>query len=232
MRELVGSPDREITCLEEERSPWSPAFNLDDTPYLIHTTNVDFDLFANPSMLMASSMRSPEKRSAKRPRLDRSRSANILADITNSSDRKITSAPKLSFTPSLVPTFYDSPIKALGILDSPSTSYGTESLNKLTSPSFNLGAFEFPQEEDFFGVEFLSEEIGDFSGVDIMQGFQKIGSGTPSSRSTPKVNNSSRPTLDAVSPRGFRNALCTGFVDIYSYGMRTELLVFDLSVDV
>jgi hypothetical protein len=189
VRELVGSPERGITCLEEEPPPWSPAFNLDDTAYLLHAADIDYDFFAaNPGMLMAQNTGSPEKRSAKRPRLDRSRSANILADITNSSNRKITSTPKLNFNPSLAPTAYDSPTKSLGIMDSPSTLFGTEPLNKLESPSFSIGVFDLPQ-EDFYGAEFLSEEINDFSGVDIMQGFQKIGSGAHSSRNTPKANN-------------------------------------------
>lgn len=191
VRELVGSPERGITCLDEELPPWSPAFNLDDTAYLISAFDVDYDIFAaNPSMLMAPSTGSPEKRSAKRQRVERSRSANILADITNSNNKKVTSTPKLSFTPSLAPSFYDSPVKGLGIMDSPSALLGIESLNKLESPSFSINAFELPQEEEFFGAEFLSEEMTDFSGMDIMQGFQKIGSGAHSSRNSPKANNS------------------------------------------
>lgn len=200
VRELVGSPERGITCLGEELPPWSPAFNLDDTTYLFGF-DVDYDIFAaNPSMLMAPGTGSPEKRSAKRPRLDRSRSANILADITNSSSAK-NATPKLNFTPKLCPSTYGSPLKELGIMESPSL-LGSGSLNRLESPSFNIDAFDLPQEEEFYGTEFLSEEITDFSGVDITQGFQRIGSGVQLSRNTPKAN-TSRPALGRSSTTRF-----------------------------
>jgi hypothetical protein len=71
-------------------------------------------------------------------------------------------------------------------MESPSALLEIPSLNTLDSPSFNLGVFDLPHEEDFSGAEFLTEEVTEFTGVDIMQGFQKIGSGTQSSRNTPK----------------------------------------------
>jgi forkhead transcription factor HCM1 len=187
VRAMVGSPEHGLNCLDEDLPPWSPEFNLDDTQYLFSGYDIDYDIFAaNPSMLTAPGRGSPEKRSTKRPRLDRSRSANILADITNTNSKNITSTPKLKFTPSLAPPSFDSPLKALGIMESPSVLLGIPSLNSVDSPSFNLGAFDLPHEDDFFGAEFLAEEVAEFTGVDIMQGFQKIGSGTQSSRNTPK----------------------------------------------
>ena len=72
-------------------------------------------------------------------------------------------------------------------MDSPFALMGMEALTKVDWPSFGLGAFDLPQ-EDFYVTEFLSEEATDFSGMDIMQGFQKIGSGTQSTRNTPKAN--------------------------------------------
>ncbi|TVY90257.1 Forkhead protein [Lachnellula willkommii] len=200
VREMVGSPLRGVTSLDENL-PWSPAFNIDDS-YLFQefTNGADFDIFTDNAagFLSVPGMGSPEKRSAKRPRLDRSRSANILADISNTNyNKNLTSTPLLKLTPSLATSISKSPKKGFGLVDSPTRLLNLdESPFKLPaqSPSFNLQAFDLPH-DDFLGAEFLSEEFDDdFSGVDIMQGFQKIGAGgSHSSRNTPKTNTSSRP---------------------------------------
>ena len=137
---------------------------------------------------------SPEKRSSKRPRLDRSRSANIMAEISSmpssfmNQARSITSTntPLLKFTPSKQQHTF-SPTKSLSnFFDSPSDH--PQSPSKMSSSAYNLGNFEIDQ--DFFGSEFLEDGLG-FDGVDIMQGFQKVGSGAaphggPSARKAPK----------------------------------------------
>ncbi|TVY59567.1 Forkhead protein sep1, partial [Lachnellula suecica] len=198
VREMVGSPLRGVTSLDENL-PWSPAFNLDDNYLFQEFTHGDFDIFTDSTgFLSVPGMGSPEKKSAKRPRLDRSRSANILADISNSNySKSITSTPLLKLTPGLSSSIFKSPSKGLGLMDSPTKLLSID--NSLSpfklpaqSPSFNHQAFDLPH-DDFLGAEFLSEELDDFSGVDIMQGFQKIGAGGASSRSTPKTNTSSRP---------------------------------------
>jgi forkhead transcription factor HCM1 len=203
VREMVGSPLRDMSCLDEG-IPWSPAFNLDDTSYMFHDFGADFDIFADGGHLSVPGNGSPEKKSAKRPRLDRSRSANILADISNTNfNKNVTSTPLLKFTPStnLNASAFDSPLKGLGLLDSPSHLLGIDSPTKvqIPSPTFSISAFDLPQEDAFYGSEFLTDDIGDSSGWDIMQGFQKIGSGgtgngAQSTRSTPKTG-SSRPPL-------------------------------------
>jgi hypothetical protein len=203
VRELVGSPLRDMTCLDES-IPWSPAFNLDDTHYMFHDLGADFDVFADGGLLSIPGCGSPEKKSAKRPRLDRSRSANILADISNTNfNKNITSTPLLKFTPSTnISSGFNSPLKGLGLLDSPSHLLGLDSPTKvqIPSPSFSISAFDLPQEDTFYGAEFLADDIGDSSGWDIMQGFQKIGSGAAagnggqSAKNTPKTS-SSRPPL-------------------------------------
>jgi forkhead transcription factor HCM1 len=201
---MVGSPLRDVTCLDEGNIPFSPAFNLDDTNYMFHDFNTDFDIFNDTNFLSIPGNGSPEKKSAKRPRLDRSRSANILADISNTNfNKNITSTPLLKFTPStnLSGSAFNSPLKGLGFMESPGGFLGIDSPSKiqLTSPSFNLTAFDLPQEDAFYGAEFLTDDIGDSSGWDIMQGFQKIGSGNSgvngvqNTKSTPKTSSSSRP---------------------------------------
>jgi hypothetical protein len=191
VRELVGSPVRGMTVLDES-FPWSPAFNLealDENGYLFPDLNTDFDTFADASMglLSVPGNGSPEKRSAKRPRLERSKSTNVLADISNNRDKSVTSTPMLKFTPRTDLFPYNSSTTGLGLMESPSRLLGIMSPSKMVSPSMSVN-FDFPTEEEFYGVEFLTEEITDFGGMDIMQGFQKIGSGAQSSRSTPKTN--------------------------------------------
>jgi hypothetical protein len=197
VREMVGSPLRGIRVLDEN-TPWSPAFNLatlDESSYMLSDFGAEFDIFADTSLglLSVPGNGSPEKRSAKRPRIERSKSANILADISNNSNKSVTSTPMLKFTPSLEPIAYNSATKGLGFMESPSKLLGIESPSKMASPSFSVCNFDLPADEEFYGAEFLDEEIIDFGCMDIMQGFQKIGSGAQSSRTTPKTN--SRPAF-------------------------------------
>lgn len=189
VREMVGSPLRGMTVLDEHQ-PWSPAFHLDDisTGCMFTDFAPDFDIFADPgSFLSIPGNGSPEKRSAKRPRLDRSKSANILADFSQSNINKaLTSTPILKLTPSTNHGSF-SPLKGLGLMESPSKFLAVDSPTKMPSPSFSLSGFDLPQ-DDFYGSEFLSEDINE--GWDILQGFQKIGAGSgggaQSNRGTPK----------------------------------------------
>ena len=182
VREMVGSPLRGMTVLEENQ-PWSPAFQLVDdshSSYIFPDFHGDYDIFADSSFLTVPGNGSPEKRSAKRPRLDRSRSVNILADMShNSFGKSLTSTPLLKLTPSSNHIYNQSPLKGLGLMESPSKLLGINSPSKIASPNFSLDAFKLPHGEgndEFFGAdEFLSEEINE--GWDIMQGFQKIGAG-------------------------------------------------------
>jgi forkhead transcription factor HCM1 len=193
VREMVGSPLRGMTVLDENM-PWSPAFNLDDTTYMFQDfVTQDFDIFTDltTGLLSVPGNGSPEKRSAKRPRLDRSRSANILADISNTNtprfNKNITSTPILKFTPALSNhSTFNSPIKGLGLggMESPSKllDIGIESPTKSTG--FELSNFDLPEEE-YFGAEFLVEDVD--AGWDIMAGFKKIGGGNENQEKTPKM---------------------------------------------
>jgi forkhead transcription factor HCM1 len=168
VRQLVGSPERGLACLEEN-VPWSPAFHIDqmdDSSFL--DLSGDFDVFNDMStnMFLVPGNGSPEKRPAKRPRMDRAHSTSVLGDITNTNyNKSITSTPRLNFTPTLAPAF-----------DSPCKQFGNGSPLKFGSPSLGMDDFDIHQ-EDFCGAEFLTDELTEFSGMDIMQGFQKIGAG-------------------------------------------------------
>jgi len=166
VRELVGSPVRGASVLDD-CLPWSPAFNIGDS--LFPDLETDFDLFidASADLLSAPGNGSPEKkRPAKRPRLDHApHSTSVLSDISNvhnfTKTRSVTSTPRLNFTPTLAPSF-ESPSKALG-LGSPS---------KFQSPALSIASFDLPQ-DDY--SEFLADGIAEDSGMDILQGFAKIG---------------------------------------------------------
>jgi forkhead transcription factor HCM1 len=198
VREMVGSPVRDMTCLDENLPPWSPAVNFYDTPFIFSDLNDGGDIFADTGLefgwVPLTENGSPEKRSAKRPRLDRSRSANVLVDISNNCNKSVTSTPMPRFTPNLIPSVFNSPTRGLGIMESPSKLFGLESPSKVKSPSVNASAFGIHQDEEFYGAEFLSEEVTDFSGMDIMQGFQKIGARGQAPRNTPKTSGT-RPAL-------------------------------------
>jgi hypothetical protein len=184
VRQLVGSPDRGLSCLDEN-TPWSPAFNLEDTSFA--EFSAEFDIFAdNTTALLSGQGSSPVKRSAKRPRLDRAHSTNFLSDVSNKC-KSITSTPMIKYvsTPTLAASAFESPSKLLNL----------ESPSKFNPSSLDLSAFDIPQ-EDFYGAEFLTDEVTEFSGVDILQGFQKIGAGGHGNRQAPNGNNSNpRPSF-------------------------------------
>ncbi|KAG9231644.1 fork head domain-containing protein [Amylocarpus encephaloides] len=199
VRAMVGSPLRGVTSLDEDL-PWSPAFHLEDSTYIFQdfVGGNEFDIFNEHSFLSVPGDGSPEKRSAKRPRIDRSKSANILSGTSHHNFAKnVTSTPSLKLTPSVGVSIFSSPNSGLGLMDSPSKMLNLSSPTKVPSPSFNLEAFDLPN-DDFFGNEFLEEDFNDFAGVDIMQGFQRIGAG---GRNTPQANSSRPPFSRSFTSR-------------------------------
>jgi forkhead transcription factor HCM1 len=188
VRQMVGSPVRADEVFNET-IPWSPAFQMDqqvdESSYLFNTCpdifgEASFDLLSVPGHL------SPEKRPIKRQRLDHPRpatSAGILGEMSPATlNGNISSTPHMKFFSTMAPSNMASPLKG----------YGTGSPLKFNSPSLTFTDFDLPQ-EDFYGAEFLAEELTEYPGMDIMQGFQKIGAGQ-----TPK-GNASRPPINRNS---------------------------------
>lgn len=169
VKQLVGSPDRNLSCMEDSLS-FTPHFQLDHE--FIDFNDSTFEIFADPDFDFLSNVSngSPEKRSAKRPRLEKSHSANVLSDISSNVKRSLTPAPMLKLTPApkLAPSPFESPCRHLGL--------SSNSPSKIRSPTLDFSAFDLP-EDDFLSAEFLAEDPTEFDGVDISQGFQKIGSG-------------------------------------------------------
>lgn len=160
IRELVGSPVKSLSLLHEE-IPFSPAFNIiEDESYAFHDDSFtsNFSIFSdNPDHKQSVSVfGSPEKRSIRRPRLDRaSTTANVLTEASHSSNHN-----GRALIPALKAPFLESPVRQ----KSPSKS-----------PAYDSNIMNFPK-DDFFGLDFFADEdADDFGGLDILQGFQKIG---------------------------------------------------------
>lgn len=158
IRELVGSPVKNMGLLHDE-IPFSPAFSIleDEHSAFNDEFSASFDIFKDnyEDGFVHYSPASIKKRSIRRHRFDRaSRAGNVLADITGSSLNGNASAPAFN-TP-----FFDSPTR-----QKPSKS-PTASRNNICNR----------EKEDIFDLEFLAEEEPeDSGGLDLLQGFQKIG---------------------------------------------------------
>ena len=184
---MLNSPLRRVSTLAEENIPWSPAFNMDDTIFNVNDFGPDqggFDIFQDlqegsfePSFFASahngSPIKSPIKRSAKRMRLDRCHSASALREITNSASHKsLTSTPYLK-VPSHFPELdYETPSKAFDGFSSPSKIFLQSPIAAKTNSSIKE---EWPSLEEFCTSQFLEDEPEEGSGLDILQGFEKIG---------------------------------------------------------
>ncbi|KAM5351532.1 hypothetical protein ACJ41O_004255 [Fusarium nematophilum] len=204
VRHMLQSPLRRVTGISDDTVPWSPAFNLDETVYnfdcdVVNTAdfdifqdfaNIDDNVFATMSSADAGS---PVKRSVKRARLDRSVSTSALGEITNSAARKpIASAPLLKVPDQ--PAQFETPSKMFEGLSSPSKMF-QQSPVRSQSPSKYSNLMEIPADGDWPGLmidpaEFIghgTHDVTDFSGLDILKGFEKIGSGSQSNNN-PRSN--------------------------------------------
>ncbi|KAL2036978.1 hypothetical protein N7G274_010263 [Stereocaulon virgatum] len=175
IRELVGSPIQRHRSLLSDEVSYSPAFNIvdDENSLFDEDFNTSFNIFEDVDAAHArASSASPVKRSVRRPRLERaSKTTNVLADITGASLNGSTTLSSLK-TPN-----FDSPLKRMSS----------------NSPlAFGANLDEVPK-EDLFGLDlFEDEEPDDFGGLDILQGFQKIGG---NQNLLPLANKASRPPL-------------------------------------
>ena len=176
--------------------PWSPAFNLEESGLNLDggvIGNFDFNVFvdfenANDfSMQSAIDNGSPVKRPAQRQRLDRSNSASALDDLTHhANQRSVTSAPLLKI-PEQTP---------LDFLETPSKAFEMSSPSKMLqpSPSRNQSPCKFSDMPDLGVSVDWNIDVEDFmmpshtdtaeiSGLDLSQGFERIGSGSQATQS-------------------------------------------------
>ncbi|KAI1469573.1 uncharacterized protein F4812DRAFT_335557 [Daldinia caldariorum] len=195
VRSMLNSPLRRVSNITEDTIPWSPAFQIDDSIFNFNdfvTDSTEFDIYQDQSLdafFGAADNGSPLKRSARRNRLDRSISMSALGDLTNSaSKRSITSAPLLKAPASGTPLSYETPSKVFEDISSPSKIF-------LESPSKNVSTKNsWVGLEDFCTSQFFEDETDESTGIDILQGFERIGGSQPP-RGLPASSKSSRAPL-------------------------------------
>ena len=158
IHELIGSPVKNATLLNVA-DDLSPAFNIGeyDQALLPHPV---FDIFQD-SPIGKDVYESPLKRSAKRPKMERaSTTPSVLGDITASSFLKANAGWH--------PLALGSPLRQKSPEQSP-LKFNTDG-----SPSFARELLN----EDFFGIDLFAavdEDEENSGGLDLLQGFQKIG---------------------------------------------------------
>ncbi|KAB2101037.1 hypothetical protein AG0111_0g11009 [Alternaria gaisen] len=197
MRELVGgSPDKSLAMWVDtsflDNKAWSPAVSIpneENVNLVGHGFESTFDIFGDFGY-----NESPLKRSAKRPRLERAvTTSGVLADITGAKSNMINSPTpnwKMSSSflniPDLSPAKKMSPIKAPMLKSTtspPLSEFDLPQPNKenthsgLTPPqSFHVPAK--PQQQDDEDIFHLLHSDESEPGIDLLQGFEKIGART------------------------------------------------------
>ncbi|KJR82297.1 forkhead transcription factor HCM1 [Sporothrix schenckii 1099-18] len=205
VQNMLASPLRKMASASDDVPVWgSPSgfdeslYNFtDESEFTLDTNNLGntFEIFqddALPHLFPSVHNGSPIKAkapSSKRSRLDRSYSVSALSDVTNAAARRnITSAPFLK-VPNQSPggLSVDTPSKFFdGLGSSPSKFFELQSPSKLPRNGSGTAAHSlaadnglgdensWPALDDICAPEFL-QESDDFAGLDILQGFEKIG---------------------------------------------------------
>ena len=175
VQELVNSPTRALGSGLADELAWSPYFKLNNAPLDIYS-----DFATTPSTPATGS---PLKRSAKRSSLDRPSSTpnHVLRDITIANTRLNAKTPSKDSMPKL------------------STVYTPKPTSKITD------SLLLPDTDDFFNFGVFDVENHDEvdNGVDILQGFQKIGGMVPPPKHLSPSTKTSRPTLARSSTSRF-----------------------------
>jgi forkhead transcription factor HCM1 len=176
VKQMLASPN------VQPLSPDMPNLDIDVNEYNVYgpsgTNHFFYDHFLDTTLRSAADRGSPEKRPSKRSRLERANTtASILADVTGARSNIGVSpvkTPKLNQTLLRSPErFWPSPIKPTQKLPT------SHPVDENTVPDLQL-----PQDDNdyLFGVDLPSDASE--PGVDIMQGFQKIGAPVPISSSS------------------------------------------------
>ncbi|KAI4117312.1 MAG: hypothetical protein LQ345_002424 [Seirophora villosa] len=182
--EFLGSPIRDHSLSYADLAV-SPAFHIPDEDQCLFNDglqpSVDIlnDLSARPPSLLPSP--SPGKRSVRSKRLARpGKTTSVLANVTG------TRLNRKALTPASKASYLESPIRpcksAATINDT-----GENSIQDNGEHRLFLDFDSFADEDD---------KINDVGGLDILQGFQKIGGNQDA---TPKIRKAARP---ALGPRG------------------------------
>ncbi|KAK8872689.1 forkhead box protein L2 [Apiospora arundinis] len=169
---MLNSPLRRVNNLTDGMGSGSPSFHVDDSFFnfgdFVHD-GTSFDIFQDGSLdsffPAAIEAGSPIKRSVKRLRMDRAHSTSALGEITGNVAKTLTPAPPKFHNQSALA--YETPSKVFEGMSSPSKVF-------MQSPIKSSG--EWNSMDDFCSSHFFDENDENCAGLDILQGFEKIGS--------------------------------------------------------
>jgi hypothetical protein len=194
VKEILQSPCR-LGAENALDIPWSPAFHLDESALNMDAGamgGLDFSIFADFdgsndfSILSSVDNGSPVKRSAKRQRLDRSISTSALDDINQGAARRsVTSAPLLKIPEQATLDFLETPSKAFEGMSSPSKMFAQSPLRNQSPCKFNdLPDIGISVDWNIGVEDFMlhQPDASEISGLDLSQGFERIGSGTQANK--------------------------------------------------
>ncbi|KAL3469270.1 fork head domain-containing protein [Aspergillus californicus] len=167
IQQMVNSPIKHLGLMDEP-TPWSPAFKIQEEPYTPNVNlHANFDVFSDSTAdrISTPAYGSPERRPAKRGRVDTGAStSNVLSDITAmSANNRIGGLKALS------------PNKSKGLLF-------PESPSKLPDSR----RYADVSHDDFFSFHLFDDSPRELDGVDLLQGFQKIGGSSKDDPSRPR----------------------------------------------
>lgn len=200
--------------------PYSPAFKLFDDgagTYIDSHGWADFqdpgdDFIASFVHFEESPTKSPTKRSVRRSRMDRSQSTSALPDTSSSFVNRLSNnLPTLKVWEDDTAGPVDTPTRApqgarqMGLLQSP-----TLAPSPSKAPSTNTASASAPATEPdwtgldsiFFDQSGFAGEAQDLTGLDILQGFEKIGAG-PQASGAAADDESGAPRLARPHSTGF-----------------------------
>ncbi|KAI5922165.1 hypothetical protein F4810DRAFT_298272 [Camillea tinctor] len=180
VRHMLNSPLRRVSSMTDDVLPWSPAFHMDDSIFNLNDFTVDppdFSIFQDDSLeaYLAADHGSPIKRSAKKNRLERTYSVGALGELTNSaSNKSVTSAPFFKPPTPSVGLTYESPSKAFEDMSSPTKLFLQSPLASAKGHMSPSKGADWAGLNDFCSPSFFDDSTED-PGMDILQGFEKIG---------------------------------------------------------
>lgn len=154
IQKMVNSPIKSLG-LGSDDIPWSPAFNIEEESLISNDNfNVHFDVFADVGNISTPTYGSPEKRSSRRPLTDLSNTPkSVLTEVTGMKHNRLASQFNVY---------------------KPKTRRNHESPSKNPDPERFING----SQEDFFEFNLFGEDPSDVDGVDLLQGFKKIGGST------------------------------------------------------
>lgn len=179
-----------ISPYKESKTPWKAFEDGRDSGSKDLFNNATFDIFIDAPEEDMTARGSPEKRSARRPSMQRAAtSSNILANITGSSkSNRLTLTPNSDSPFSLSPFINNPRLRSPAKLGSPlkqshqppsSKASSEHNWDDFATGRENLQPLPTVKEEpaDLFGVNLPSD--GSEEGIDIFQDFGKIGHSQP-----------------------------------------------------